>query len=324
MTKLSDVIGRGLASARPAFGVAGRLYYSTDTAVLERDSGAAWETVEGNGAALTVQEADGAPLDAAVTILRFPNGSLTDNGTGDISVAFPASGAPTTAPYVTTAADGGLSAEKVIPYLADWNNRLQGGGFTWFDHFDDESLDGAYTAIGTPADGPAEDYYHGVLLISDASSSSDLGVRRAVALTANELAVVAKLAWTFNKADAYAGLVITDSSDTPLCTATFQRKTSDLELRTGPSGGTLVALPGYAWADEAYLLIQVSTTTYSVYVSKHGYHPWHLVHSFSQAGTIARLRLILNPQNHSYPSSVMFDFAGAYPATALTYIGNVP
>jgi hypothetical protein len=44
---LSDMIGRGLISARPAPGIAGRLYYSTDANTLERDNGSAWQTVEG-------------------------------------------------------------------------------------------------------------------------------------------------------------------------------------------------------------------------------------------------------------------------------------
>jgi hypothetical protein len=43
----------------------------------------------GGGAALTVQEVDGTPSDAAVTVIRFPNGSVTDNGAGDVTIAFP-------------------------------------------------------------------------------------------------------------------------------------------------------------------------------------------------------------------------------------------
>jgi microcystin-dependent protein len=41
---LSTVIGRGLAAARPASGATGALYYSTDSGVLERWSGSAWES----------------------------------------------------------------------------------------------------------------------------------------------------------------------------------------------------------------------------------------------------------------------------------------
>ena len=41
--EVAGLLSQGLASARPAAGIAGRLYYSTDTLVLERDTGTAWE-----------------------------------------------------------------------------------------------------------------------------------------------------------------------------------------------------------------------------------------------------------------------------------------
>lgn len=45
MAVLGDIIGYGLASARPSAGTEGRLYYSTDSDVLERDNGATWDTL---------------------------------------------------------------------------------------------------------------------------------------------------------------------------------------------------------------------------------------------------------------------------------------
>lgn len=45
---LSNIHAAGTAANRPAAGVAGRLYFSTDTGLLHRDSGAAWVRV-GNG-----------------------------------------------------------------------------------------------------------------------------------------------------------------------------------------------------------------------------------------------------------------------------------
>ena len=41
----TDIIMRGVAASRPAAGTAGRLYISSDTGVIERDSGAAWDDV---------------------------------------------------------------------------------------------------------------------------------------------------------------------------------------------------------------------------------------------------------------------------------------
>ena len=43
--EVAGLLSQGLASARPAAGVAGRLYYSTDTKVLERDNGTTWDEV---------------------------------------------------------------------------------------------------------------------------------------------------------------------------------------------------------------------------------------------------------------------------------------
>lgn len=46
----------------------------------------------GGGVPLTVQEADGSPSDAAVSIIRVPNGGLVDNGVGDVSLVFELAG----------------------------------------------------------------------------------------------------------------------------------------------------------------------------------------------------------------------------------------
>ncbi len=67
MTKLSDVILRGTHAGRPAFGTAGRLYYETDTTTLFRDSGSAWENVEGTGSGGSGAGADGWVDDTAQT-----------------------------------------------------------------------------------------------------------------------------------------------------------------------------------------------------------------------------------------------------------------
>jgi hypothetical protein len=67
------------------------------------------------GGSLTVEEEDGSPSVAADT-LKFPNGTVTDNGGGSVSVT--TGGAPTTATYLTQTANGTLSAEQALGALA--------------------------------------------------------------------------------------------------------------------------------------------------------------------------------------------------------------
>lgn len=88
MTLLGDVIGYGLAAARPAAGTEGRLYYSTDTDVLERDNGSTWDLIDiGAGAGVSSLEADGAgALTGAVTLSEGAGVTLTTVG-NDIEIA---------------------------------------------------------------------------------------------------------------------------------------------------------------------------------------------------------------------------------------------
>lgn len=49
MSTLADVIIRDTLANRPAASIEGRLFYDTTNSILYRDSGAAWESVEGSG-----------------------------------------------------------------------------------------------------------------------------------------------------------------------------------------------------------------------------------------------------------------------------------
>lgn len=184
MTKLGDVILRGAHSGRPAAGTAGRLYFETDTLELFRDSGSAWESVEGATSSgmtnpMTTQDdlivggASGAPA-------RLAKGSdgqvlTVDPSTHHLVWAAPASGF---ANPMTTAGDlivGGSSgapgrlgigsASQVLTVVSGapaWADASGGGGIgttlnLWNpnlppfsasaldDEFDDAALDGKWT-----------------------------------------------------------------------------------------------------------------------------------------------------------------------------------
>lgn len=64
-----------------------------DQLYVNNDSGTGWTLIAGGGGSLIVQELDGAPIDTAVTIIRVPNGGLTDNGAGDVTLGYEIAGA---------------------------------------------------------------------------------------------------------------------------------------------------------------------------------------------------------------------------------------
>lgn len=148
MAVLADIIGRGLAASRPAAGTEGRLYYSTDTAILERDNGSSWDSVEGtgtpadhnhtaggDGGVLTNDQHDGysdwteiaapsapgankarlyAADDGGATKLYYKDSADTIYELPTIVTGGGGSGAPADATYITTSSSAGLSAEVLL------------------------------------------------------------------------------------------------------------------------------------------------------------------------------------------------------------------
>ena len=73
----------------------------------------------GGGASLTVKEADGAPTVSNVTSISVTNATLTDNGSGSVSIAISGTGAPTDATYITQTTNGTLSNEQALSALSN-------------------------------------------------------------------------------------------------------------------------------------------------------------------------------------------------------------
>jgi len=81
--------------------------FSTGAKVELRITKGALEDVQ-----LTTQEVDGSPLVSATKIIRFGNGTVTDDGNGQVTVA--SSGSPIDADYWVETANGTLTAETVV------------------------------------------------------------------------------------------------------------------------------------------------------------------------------------------------------------------
>jgi hypothetical protein len=78
-TNFEDLIMRDTRANQPAAGVPGRLYYVTDENELERDNGAAWESIEGIGDAGDVV-GPGSAVDGNMAAFDGVTGKLLKDG----------------------------------------------------------------------------------------------------------------------------------------------------------------------------------------------------------------------------------------------------
>lgn len=232
-------------------------------------------------------------------------------------------------PGGTTISTGALPPiQSPFPPLGNWSNDIPStlgfliAALQFEDDFDDDSLDAGWldTAAGA-ADYVSETDAHGYLWLEH-SASAERGIYRVVT-PATDMTFVAKLKFSLPATNAYTGFVLTDSSDTAIATATVQRTATAVQARTGTAGATVVALPGFYYSDEIYLLLIKSGTTYIMLASKHGFYTWETVATFTQAGTVARVRLIINGQGGTRSAVAFWDFVRIYNLGSDT-IGGLP
>ncbi len=72
----------------------------------------------GGGTPLTVKENDNSPTVSNVNSISFTNGSVTDNGSGSVTVTISGTGAPTDATYITQTDNATLTNEQALGTLA--------------------------------------------------------------------------------------------------------------------------------------------------------------------------------------------------------------
>jgi hypothetical protein len=90
MATLSSIILEGIDAAKPSAAIAGRLYFSTDTSKVYRDNGTSWDDVTPAGLHINL-ETNGTANATQNKLNLIGSGavSITDDGTGDITVTAP-------------------------------------------------------------------------------------------------------------------------------------------------------------------------------------------------------------------------------------------
>ncbi len=135
----------------------------------------------GSGIALSLTDTDGDG--------EFDTATIVNTGAGGGG-----SGAPTSAKYVTLAADSGLSAEKVRADLYNYSaDNTPTTATAVADEFDDGSLDGAWSWDSTPGTVTESDY-PGYLWVS--GDTTERHLNRSWSPGATDLTIAAKLYWT--------------------------------------------------------------------------------------------------------------------------------
>lgn len=242
-----------------------------------------------------------------------------------------AGGAPTDGYYVLTSGTGGtLPNSRVIPYLANYNvNIPPASSDSNNDEFDDDAIAAQWSQIGSP-DTISESTYHGFLWWED-NDSTPCGVRKAYAPGANALTVVIKLSGYI--AVGFGNIVLSLETSAPANIAGFGIQNNNAGvLRTrniaaALSGGeTNTTLTGSAAVPTAtyYLMIQRDNSTNYVFkVSTDGKN-WVTIVSFSQAGTIANVSILLDSQGGgSTNSSFAVDFIRFF-TSQTNIVGTAP
>ena len=73
---------------------AGLLVYNTSTSAFNFYNGSSWAAVGGGGGSLTVKEVDGTPVASSVDTLVVSNGTLTDDGGGQVTITIAGGSTP--------------------------------------------------------------------------------------------------------------------------------------------------------------------------------------------------------------------------------------
>ncbi len=275
-----------------------------------------WVAVSGGAAVVEVLD-EGSSLTAALASLDFVGAGVTATTSGDdVTVTIPGGGAPTAAPYVTTAADAGLSAEVVIPGLAGSPDIPAGGGSDdEFDATDTSDPMTGWTTLGTPTahdiNSTVKSHYYVKL---NATAGEHLtGIYKASPST--PFAMKAKLTAANIQANYNgAGIFIAEASpgkiDALNCSYNegYKINLTQWSSPTGSAGSVANAVQPGGIMPVYFLIVAASSTDVSYYWSPDGIL-WRTVAVARNPGfTIGAVGLYVNPVNSTYHIEAAFDW----------------
>jgi hypothetical protein len=171
------------------------------------------------------------------------------------------------------------------------------------DEFETGVVSGAWTQFGNPDTVDAASV-RGMVKIQD-NDSVECGIWEAFTPGANAFSVVAKFHYLFGTDFFFAGLTLLDASDTALMMCDIQRAGAGNRVRCGPAGATNVALTGDIQGTYYVRIDRDAATNYTCLVSQNGIN-WETALTVAQAGTVARVRLVID--GGAVATIVYFDF----------------
>lgn len=292
MTTAGDLIVGG-SSGTPA-----RLAKGSDGQVLTVDPTThllVWATPAA-ASALTVEEVDGSPTDAAVTKLVLPNGTLSI--VGHVATYTPASGASSSVPYVTTAADAGLSAEVPIPGLAGSADVAGAAGAGFAEEYDSGSSGLTWTP-SSPAVEDVNTTFKSHLYCKFTDNTEHIGYKAWA--PAGDFDLRAKLATGADTGVTGAvGILALDSTNANRLMLQFQTGSGGAIAAYTYSGGGYSLIGSLVWGNDAAAYLRLIRTgggnTIRFYASRNGL-TWVWVASATFAITVARRGLRMESSN---------------------------
>lgn len=248
----------------------------------------------GGGGSLTVGDG-GTPVTSVDTII-FDGATVTDDGGGQVTVEITGGGGGvTTAEYVTTASNGSLSAEVVIPGLAGAADRAGIGGTGFAQEYDTGTSGLTWSAAPDTesSDGTVPSH----LYVTETDTSARIGM--AAYAPAGDWDARTKISIGFQdsatSADFYTGLLVNNSDDSVRVGILIRNNSGSvsLECYTYSGGFSLIgsavtaAIPqqvfylritrvgtaiGFFYSHDGLVWRKAQATTFSITAAKIGYY----------------------------------------------------